>query len=88
MVRFRTAIPLLAFAVLGAGGPVWAQSASLRDMLGGRQDDRAAQAPLVARYVSPNGKGFVLDRSRRTALLKFDQSAEVWALFPLSLIHI
>jgi hypothetical protein len=82
MVRLRSALLLLAVAVLGTGGPVRAQSVSLRDMLGDRQDDRRAEAPLVARYIAEEGQGFVLDRSHRVALLKFDQSPEVWALSP------
>jgi hypothetical protein len=82
MVRLRSAILLLAVAMLGTGGPVWAQSVSLRDMLGERQDDRRAAPPAIARYVAEEGQGFVLDRTRQPALLKFDQSPEVWALAP------
>jgi hypothetical protein len=79
MARFRTA-GLIAAAMLGAVSPALAEPASLRDMLG-RQDDRRAEAPPVARYVVEN-EGFVLDRSNRVALLKFDRFTEVWVLYP------
>lgn len=79
MARLRTA-GLIAAAMLGAASPALAQPASLRDMLE-RKDDRRADAPPVARY-AVEGEFFVLDRSRRPALLKFEHSPEVWVLFP------
>jgi hypothetical protein len=40
-----------------------------------------AQAmPPVARFVSEDGDGFILDRSQPQPLLKFDNSFEVWVL--------
>ena len=41
----------------------------------------AAAAPL-ARYVSEQGRMFVLDRTQPVPMLKFDDSPEVWALAP------
>lgn len=59
---------------LGAG--------SLRDNLfGARPSNQDASLP-VARYVSQEGDGFVLDRSQPRPLLKFDDSPEVWVLKP------
>lgn len=81
MVRLRTAVPLIAAAMLGAGGPVLAQPATLRDMLE-RRDERRSAAPIVARYSFGADAGFVLDRSQRNALLKFDDRPEVWVLYP------
>lgn len=43
---------------------------------------RQPAAPLIARYVTDDGRAFVLDRSQPRPLLKFDDSAEVWALDP------
>lgn len=79
MARLRTA-GLIAAAMLGTASPALAQPATLRDMLE-RQDDRRAEAPMVARYVVDD-QAFVLDRSRRPALLKFERNAEVWVLNP------
>ncbi len=56
---------------------------SLREGLFGPKpsaERRTPNAPLVARYMSENGQSFVLDRSQRRPLLKFDNSPEVWAL--------
>ena len=40
--------------------------------------------PPPARYVSEAGQGFVLDRAGSLTLLRFDRSAETWALRPSS----
>jgi hypothetical protein len=45
----------------------------------GRQDELHA-APPVARFSEDEGGGFVLDRTHHPALLKFDDSPEVWAV--------
>lgn len=63
------ALPGLLLA-LSVAGPVLAQDAALR------------APPSVARYVAGDDRGFVLDRSGRTPLLKFEDSAEVWVLKP------
>ncbi|MFJ6024970.1 DUF4908 domain-containing protein [Brevundimonas sp. NPDC092305] len=38
--------------------------------------------PAVGRYVSESGEGFVLDRSGRYPLLRFDRRDETWVLRP------
>lgn len=43
---------------------------------------RAEIAPPVAKYVAADDRAFVLDRSSRTPLLKFEGSQEVWVLRP------
>lgn len=53
------------------------QSQSLRDRVFGRN------LPPTGRYVSEQGVGFVLDRTAGSRpLLRFDNSAETWALQP------
>ncbi len=51
----------------------------LRDMPTPRAD-RGLQAPPVARYSVGEGSIFVFDRSSSAALLKFEDSPEVWVL--------
>jgi hypothetical protein len=61
-----------------------AATPDLGDVLFGRapSDDRAATAPEVARF-NADGSSFVLDVSAHDrALMKFDDSGEVWALAP------
>ncbi|HEY9235610.1 MAG TPA: DUF4908 domain-containing protein, partial [Phenylobacterium sp.] len=55
---------------------------SLRDGLFGNRgtDQRRVTAPPVARYVTDDGRGFVLDRSTSRPLLKFDAAYEIYAL--------
>lgn len=66
---------LPAAAALPLNTPAWVKNAlSL-----GRTDDLHG-VPSVARFVMDEGGGFVLDRSHRPAMLKFDDAAEVWAL--------
>ena len=43
---------------------------------------RPQPAPPVARYVSEDGSAFILDRTQKRPLLKFEDSPEVWALIP------
>ncbi|MGI8840508.1 MAG: DUF4908 domain-containing protein [Caulobacteraceae bacterium] len=80
--RRAIAAALVAAAALGgfAGGagaaPAWVQKA----LALGRSGDRQIAAPTTARYLSDEGGQFVLDRSGRQPLLKFDDSPEVWAL--------
>ena len=60
-----------------------AEPASLRDFLfgGGAKPGGDGSLPAVARYESERGEGFVLDRTGgRRAVIKFDDSAELWAL--------
>jgi hypothetical protein len=74
----------LACAVVCAFAPA-AQAQSLHDLLFGRKNPsvgRNFDTPPVARYVSEDGDGFVLDLSQDKPLLKFDTSPEVWTLDP------
>ena len=62
-----------------------AEPASLRAFLfgGGAKPGADISLPAVARYESERGEGFVLDRSGgRRAVIKFDDSSELWALTP------
>lgn len=45
-----------------------------------RPNDRLADRPSVARYMTETGEGFILDRTNSRPLLKFDSSVEVMAL--------
>jgi hypothetical protein len=71
-----------ALATVTCAVPAWAAPENLRQGLFGREgfEYRQYSAPLVARYISEDGDGFVLDRSSGRVLLKFDNSPEVWAL--------
>lgn len=53
------------------------QSRSLRD----RRPDPPSLPP-VGRYVADSGEGFILDRSGRHPLLRFDRRDETWVLRP------
>ena len=77
---------ILAFGVAAAGfvpGPAAGQARFTQgqgNLFGGR--GRAEVAPPVAKYVAPDDRAFVLDRSGQTPLLKFEGSQEVWVLRP------
>jgi hypothetical protein len=45
---------------------------------------RKLSAPPVARYVAEGSVAFVLDRSSRQPLIRFEGSNEIWALYPSS----
>ena len=68
---------------LACAAPAWAAPQTLRQGLFGRDgfESRELGAPAVARYVSEDGDGFVVDRTQGgRVLLKFDNRPEVWAL--------
>jgi hypothetical protein len=72
-----------ALMAVACAGSARAAPESLRQGLFGHEgfDSRQLGAPPVARYVSEDGDGFVLDRTQGgRVLLKFDNSPEVWAL--------
>ena len=76
---------ILAFGVAAASFPASPAGAQARlshgqGMFGTR--GRAEISPPVAKYVGADERGFVLDRSSRTPLLRFDGSSEVWVLHP------
>ncbi|HYC69524.1 DUF4908 domain-containing protein [Brevundimonas sp.] len=72
--------PLLAHSEAAAqnrGNAQAEQSRSLRD----RRASSPALPP-VGRYVAESGEGFILDRSGRHPLLRFDRRDETWVLRP------
>jgi len=75
------AAALVAASVAGFAGPAGATPAWVKKALTlGQSGDRQIAAPTTARYVSDEGGGFILDRSGRRTLLKFDDNPEVWVL--------
>lgn len=77
------AAALVAASLAGFGRPAVAAPGWVQKALAiGRSGDRQIAAPATARYLSDEGGGFILDRSGRAALLKFDDSPEVWVLSP------
>ena len=71
----------LGLAACVAASGVRAEPASLRDFLFGVSKTNETSLPMVARYQSGDGEGFVLDRSGgRRAVIKFDDNSELWAL--------
>jgi hypothetical protein len=78
---------VLGVAALGLGAaPAAAQddNSVLREGLFGAPANasRRAPAPMVARYVAETGDEFVFDRTAPRPLMRFGDSAEVWALQP------
>ncbi|MES2897596.1 MAG: DUF4908 domain-containing protein [Pseudomonadota bacterium] len=74
---------LAAAGSLACASPALAGPEVLREgLFGDRPSPGRRSIPPVARYVSQDGDGFVLDRSQPRAYLKFDDSPEVWALHP------
>lgn len=67
----------LGMAMPVAAGPV----DRLRDSLS-RQRGGEAVGPPIARYVSEEGRVFILDRTQSAPLMKFENSPEVLALTP------
>lgn len=57
-----------------------AQAQQSRDLLA--RGGRTTTLPPVGRYVAESGDGFVLDRSGRFPLLRFDRRDETWVLRP------
>ncbi|CAN1552064.1 Protein of unknown function DUF4908 [Caulobacteraceae bacterium] len=87
-IRFPAAAKSLAATLTllcsGAAAPALAQD-SLKDFLfpeSPAEGQRQAAPPPVARYVSESGEGFILDRSNERALLRFENSPEIWVLQP------
>lgn len=73
---------VLGTAVLGAALPAFAGPTDrVRESLLRRPVGEAAGPPL-ARYVSDQGRVFILDRTQPVPMLKFEDSPEVWALQP------
>ncbi len=70
-------VAALAFAHPAAAGPV----DRLREGLFKHRGAEASR-PQIARYVSEEGRVFILDRTQPVPMLKFEDSPEVWALAP------
>lgn len=71
---------LSAVAVSAGSASVAAPNRFRENVLRNRAADAAG--PVLARYVSEQGRAFVLDRSQGRAMLKFEDNPEVWALTP------
>ena len=67
----------LGFAHPSDAGPI----DRLREGLA-RNRGAEASGPPIARYVSEEGRVFILDRTQSVPMLKFDNSPEVWVLAP------
>ncbi|HEY5072689.1 MAG TPA: DUF4908 domain-containing protein [Caulobacteraceae bacterium] len=85
----RQALTLAALAAASIAGfaassaycgiaPNWLRNAIRAE----RGEDRQAAAPVVARYGIDEGGVFIFDRSARRPLLKLEDGAEVWVLYP------
>ena len=71
---------LLGFThVYAATAPAWLRHALHRPK---HEAQGEAAAPPVGRYVIDEGGVFILDRTSRNPLIKFNDSSEVWVLFP------
>jgi hypothetical protein len=62
-------------------GPMWGRPPSILRDMPNASADRGLAAPPVARYAA-DGAAFVFDRSSEIALLKYDDSPEIWVLQP------
>jgi hypothetical protein len=83
--RTTIAAALVAGSLCGFASPSLAAPAWLRNAWGAarRADGGESQAPRLARFSIDEGGVFVLDRSAPRPLLKFDDSPEVWVLWPV-----
>ena len=73
---------LLGAVAFGVAGPASAAAADkLREGLFRHRGADVAGPPL-ARYVSEEGRVFILDRTQQVPMLKFEDSPEVWVLAP------
>jgi len=77
------AMLVLAWPTLAHSASAPTPSLSLRGLFGATPDDRAFQAPPIARFRAGDGGIFVLDRSvPNQVLMKFEDNVEVWVLDP------
>ena len=68
----------LGFAPLGIAAPAWMKSA-----LNLGHSDQMRNIPATARFSTDEGGWFILDRSQKPALLRFDDDPdEVWVISP------
>jgi len=78
------AAAMAAAIALGFGAPAAAAPVNLKEALAARpgEQGRYGATPQIARYLIDEGGGFVLDRSTKRPLMKFDDSPEIFALQP------
>jgi len=77
------ATALVAASLAGYASPAHAAPALFKRLFAfGRSGDGQIAAPATARFLSDDGGTFILDRSQKKPLLKFNDSSEVWALSP------
>jgi hypothetical protein len=77
------ATALVAASLAGFAGHAHAAPALFKRLFAfGRSGDGQIAAPATARFLSDDGGTFILDRSQKKPLLKFNDSSEVWALSP------
>jgi hypothetical protein len=80
--RVRSAA-LLSALLFALASPAAAGPEALREGLFRKPNGAGpVAAPSVARYVSEEGRVFILDRTQPRPLLKFDDDPEVWVLAP------
>lgn len=67
---------------VAVGAPAFAGDAqdALRQGLMRNRGGETTEAPMLARYVSEDGRAFILDRSQGRPLLKFEDGPEIWVL--------
>lgn len=80
------ALAVAVLSLLAVGPAAWAQNrgnvhAEHSETLRERRPT-APTLPPVGRYVADSGEGFILDRSGRHPLLRFDRRDETWVLRP------
>jgi len=80
LTAFRLVMTLAAGLAAAMLAPMaGAAPTTLRDALVG---DGRPDVPVIARYQTDEGGGFVLDRSSPLPLLKFEDDPEIWVLQP------
>lgn len=70
-------VAALAIAMPAYAGPIERLREGLSKNRGGE-----SSGPAIARYVSEEGRVFILDRTQPVPMLKFEDSPEVWVLAP------
>jgi hypothetical protein len=76
-----TCTVVLAATAIGADS-IAAAPLSLREALTGQHVGEKSDPPVIGRYETDEGGGFILDRSTPRPLLKFEDNAEIWVLQP------
>ncbi|WP_158918170.1 DUF4908 domain-containing protein [Caulobacter sp. S45] len=80
-VEVKAGVGVVLALCVGAGHASAADPVSLHDFLFGGHSSTSDAQPTIAKYKADGGEGFVFDRtSGRGALIKYDDSSEIWAL--------